>query len=218
MPSSSNSVEKFELSDTELEARMSVYDWTLSNLESTHRHGKDDWDVWVAVTLWWLWRWRNERCFRKPSLPLNQMAFIYARVCEINRALWLYLTEGLDRKRKRVEQFIRWSYPREGWVCLNTDGAAKGNPGRAGACGLIRGHKGELFEMFASIRGSCSCTKAKLWVVLRGLAIAWNGGHRMVQLTVDSEIVFRLLVEECPPSSPYIHLIRKCKSMICRSK
>lgn len=108
------------------------------------------------------------------------------------------LMEVKDHKRKRVKQYIRWPYPREGWVRLNTDDASKGNPGSAGAGGLIRGHRGELFEMFASNCGVCSCTKAELWAVLRGLAIAWNGGHKRVQLTVDSEVVVRLLVEDAP--------------------
>lgn len=48
---------------------------------------------------------------------------------------------------------------------LNTDGASKGNLGNAGACGLIRGHKVELFKMFASSCGTCSCNTAKLWDV-----------------------------------------------------
>lgn len=42
-----------------------------------------------------------------------------------------------NRKRKREEKYIRWTHPREGWLKLNTDGASKGNPGNAGAGGLI---------------------------------------------------------------------------------
>ena len=37
-----------------------------------------------------------------------------------------------------------------------------------------------------------------------------------MQLTVDSEVVVRLLVEPTPTNSPYIHIIRKCKSLISR--
>lgn len=58
---------------------------------------------------------------------------------------------------------------------MNTDGAAKGNPGEAGAGGIIRGPRGELFEMFAANCGVYSSTKAELLAVMRGLATAWNG-------------------------------------------
>ena len=78
-----------------------------------------------------------------------------------------------NKRRPRVERLIRWTYPRDGWVKLNTDGAA-------GAGGVIRGCRGELHETFALNCGVISCTKAELLGVMRGLAIAWNGGHRKV--------------------------------------
>lgn len=71
-----------------------------------------------------------------------------------------------------------------------------------------------VHEVFASNCGNCSCTKAELFVVLRGLAIACNGGHRKVQLKVDSDVVVRMLLEEVPPHSPYIHHIHRCKALI----
>ena len=198
-------------------ANLNFQDWFLANLSLAQSRKSEEWSVIFAVTAWWLWRWRNERCFNsEPKIPLDQCAFISARVGEIVKAMSSDLMEVVDHKRKRVERYVRWPYPREGWVRLNTDGAAKGNPGIAGAGGLIRGHRGELFEMFASNCGVCSCTKAELLAVLRGLAIAWNGGHRRVQLTVDSEVVVRLLLEAFPANSPYIHIIRKCKALICR--
>lgn len=77
---------------------------------------------------------------------------------------------------------------------------------------------GEVHEMFAVKCGTCTCTKAELLGVLRGLAIAWNGGHRKVQLSVDSETVFRVLADAIPPNSPYIHIIRKCRALIPRQE
>lgn len=101
---------------------------------------------------------------------------------------------------------------------LNTDGAAKGNPGQAGVGGTIRGHRGKLHEMFAVKCGVCSCMKAELLGVMHGLLIAWNGGHRRVILTVDSVVVVRLLEGKTPSSSPYIHIVRKCQALINRNE
>lgn len=39
-----------------------------------------------------------------------------------------------------------------------------------------------------------------------------------MQLSVDSEVVVRLLVERIPKNSPYIHIIRKCRSLIRRQE
>lgn len=109
---------------------------------------------------------------------------------------------------------MRWKYPNLGWVRLNTDGASKGTPGRAGAGGLIRGHRGELFEVFVLKCGICSCTKAELLGVLRGLSVAWNGGHRQVIISVDSEVVVNLLGGDVPTNYPYIDIIRECHALI----
>lgn len=109
------------------------------------------------------------------------------QVGDIERAMDSKVSLAGTISKKWVERLIRWEFPREGWVRLNTDGAAKGNPGKAGAGGLIRGYRGELHVAFAVKCGDCSCTKAELKGVLHGLAFAWNGGHRKVQLTVDSE-------------------------------
>ena len=52
--------------------------------------------------------------------------------------------------------------------------------------------------------------------VLRGLMVAWEGGHRKVHVELDSEVVVRMLVEDPPASSPFIQLIRKCHALIKR--
>ena len=192
--------------------------WIERNLEEKTNWKVTEWPSIFAVTLWWLWKWRNERCFsREAKVPLDQVAFIFAKVGEFLRATKLDIQHN-GIIQPRVERFIRWNYPPEGWVRLNTDGAAKGNPGKAGAGGIIRGSRGELFEAFAVNCGVCSCTCAELLGVLRGLAIAWNGGHRKVLLSVDSEVVVKWLCSDLSTPSPFIHLVRRCKALVDRGE
>ena len=142
------------------------------------------WSRLFTVTCWWLWKWRNERCFRSvPNIPMDQLSFIFARIKQIDLAMKNLSTPQQNQQTRRVEAYIRWIHPRVGWVKLNTDGAG----------GIIHGHRGELFETFAVNCGVCSCTRAELLAVLRGLSVAWNGGHRKVQVEVDSEVVVSLL-------------------------
>lgn len=147
-----------------------------------------------AVTCWWLWKWRNKISFNpSPKILVDQLSFIFARFKQIEVAMMRQEDPQATQRATRVESYIRRRHPRVGWVKLNTDGAAKGNPGPAGAGGLIRGHRGELFEAFVVNCGVCSCTRAELIAVLRGLSMAWNGGHRKVHVEVDSEVVVHLL-------------------------
>lgn len=75
---------------------------------------------------------------------------------------------------------------------LNTDGAAKGNPGIAGVGGLIRGHRGEVHEAFAFNYGKRTCTSAKLMSVLKGLMVAWDCTQRNVEVSLDSKVFVRM--------------------------
>lgn len=205
------------ITDTELFAKP-LQDWLVYNLNERNQTWMEDWFMAFATTLWWIWRWRNMRCFNtNVDIPFDQYSFIMGQVGRFQQAMKKEDLMLGKRKRERIQTFVRWSTPRAGWVkLLNTDGAAKGNPGEAGCGGLIRGHRGEVFDVFAARCGSCSSTKAELLGVLRGLAIAWNSGFTKVQLNVDSEIVVNLLLDTKIPNSPAFHLIRRCKSLINR--
>ncbi|KAL0443394.1 UNVERIFIED_CONTAM: putative ribonuclease H protein [Sesamum latifolium] len=43
---------------------------------------------------------------------------------------------------------IYWLKPEPGWVKLNTNGASKGNPGLAGAGGIVRDYEGKVILAF----------------------------------------------------------------------
>lgn len=192
----------------------SFNDWVVSNMSNDNSRD-EEWPMVFATTLWWLWKWRSMRVFdRVVEIPVDQLGFIMARV-EMNRQAWQReeKVEGRGNKPCR-EVYVRWEYPREGWVKLNTDGASKGNPGMAGAGGIIRGARGEVIGMYAANCGATTCTRAEFLAVLRGLALTWNKGCRKVVLEVDSMVVVRELLGDLRPSSPLYHIVRRCKGLI----
>jgi len=85
-----------------------------------------------------------------------------------------------------LERWVRWEFPAEGWMVLHMDGAAKGNPGPAGAEGVIRGDKGEWVHGFSENLGFCTSVKAELRAVLRGLTLANDVRVQKLWVQMDS--------------------------------
>lgn len=97
---------------------------------------KLNWPIFFAIVIWWLWRWRN--CVAlgtTQSLPIDVNAFLMTRFEEAWRSLGDSVLESNVNPNPRVESFVRWKAPPEGWMVLNSDGAAKGSPGPAGGRG-----------------------------------------------------------------------------------
>lgn len=101
--------------DNAIESEVMFPQLVLENLgEDIIRTNEDSVRV-FAVTMWWLWRWRNEKAFsREVNIHVDQMAYILARVGEISRAMEVGMLNEGTKKRRRVERLIRWVHPREG--------------------------------------------------------------------------------------------------------
>ena len=64
--------------------------------------------------------------------------------------------------------FPRWSPPNAGFLKLNFDGSARGNPGLIGIGGIIRDSSGSSLLSFSSPSGFCSVNEVEL------LALRWS--------------------------------------------
>jgi ribonuclease HI len=60
------------------------------------------------------------------------------------------------------------------YVCLNTDGASKGNQTIDNCGGLIRGARGNQLRVFPKNLGWCNVCVVELWEVLESLRLAWD--------------------------------------------
>ncbi|XP_041021291.1 uncharacterized protein K02A2.6-like [Juglans microcarpa x Juglans regia] len=76
-------------------------------------------------------------------------------------------------KQVRVE---RWSRPQDGWVKLNTDGSSLGNPGLAGAGGVLHDHN----EMHS---------------VLEGIRRCYHLGFSHVEIETDSQLLVNWIIK-----------------------
>lgn len=92
---------------------------------------------------------------------------------------------------------VRWEKPSLGWVHLNTDVLALGNPGPVGCGGIIRNEHGDWLRGFSRSIGITSSFIAELWALQDGLNMCLN----MHFLAVDVQIDARLIVEAVCNSS-----------------
>ena len=114
-----------------------------------------------------------------------------------------------------VEQGVRWEIPMRGWMILNTDGAAKGNVGPAGAGEVIRNDKGEWVIGFSEYLGHCSALTAELKALIRGLKVARELGVQKLGIRVDSSVLVGMLTDQRNEHPKYHFLIQQCKQLLC---
>ncbi|KAL6570166.1 hypothetical protein OROMI_014680 [Orobanche minor] len=88
---------------------------------------------------------------------------------------------------------VRWSKPQPGWWKLNTDGAARVNPGDAAAGGIIRDHVGKPLITFSEFLGDRTNNFAELYAIWRGLEFCIDNHFDKVWVEVDSKIALSLI-------------------------
>ncbi|KAL2897415.1 hypothetical protein RDABS01_039198 [Bienertia sinuspersici] len=110
----------------------SVQSWVEENLTSSKVRKPDYWAYAFPLTLWWIWKWRNQSIFRNgEDTPLDKKQFIKLRVEETKHAIQKDLNLAINSIKKQ-EAFITWVAPHYEWIALNTVGSAKGCSGAAG--------------------------------------------------------------------------------------
>jgi ribonuclease HI len=67
--------------------------------------------------------------------------------------------------------------------------------------GLIHDNRRELLSGFAKSLGTCSVMVAELWGVFEGLKLAWEKGHKLVELQMDAKEIVKALNSDVPPKA-----------------
>ncbi|KAL0296081.1 UNVERIFIED_CONTAM: putative ribonuclease H protein [Sesamum radiatum] len=129
------------------------------------------------IILWNILTSRNDAKHRKK--PFNAHAII--------SKTWYHL-QNLCRSNIWKPEHLR------GWVKLNTDGASKGNPGVAGAGGIVRDYEGKVILAFSEPIGFTNNMVVVMHVVLRGLGIYLEKGLSKVWLELDALHVIHLIL------------------------
>ena len=105
--------------------------------------------------------------------------------------------------------------PPNPFIKINTNGSALGNPGIAGARGILRDHLGQWISGFSLHVGLATNNMVELAVVRQGLAMTRTMGFKYNHLELDSKVVLTWLTN---PNTSYptnmMPLICDCRNLL----
>ncbi|CAL1407041.1 unnamed protein product [Linum trigynum] len=209
-------------SDQPAFSSMSTQTWLRKNIlsEDTSITGIP-WNAFYSIAVWLLWKNRNDGTFQGISKTLSAPSLTQA--IKVKARLWYDAwkapTIGSDRlspPAQRIQAEIGWKLPPPGWWKLNVDGASNGNPGVAGAGGVLRGSDGRWAGGFCASLGCCSAVMAELWGLYHGLDIAWRHGCRTLMVESDSKLAIELVNNRTDPLHPYATLLAAIRRKIAQ--
>ncbi|KAL2941999.1 hypothetical protein RDABS01_030349 [Bienertia sinuspersici] len=191
-------------------------EWIANHAQCPRASNPDSWAITFPLTLWWIWKWRNQSLFiYGANIPLDEVAFIKDKVAETCNALCNERLQAISSIQQQ-QIYIQWKPPCYGWVALNTDGAAKGCPGAAGAGGILRDHRGICISFFFANLHTCTAIKAELLALKHGLEIAWSKNIQQVDVRLDSKACMQILERDNDYQGPNMQIIKLCKQIILR--
>jgi hypothetical protein len=167
------------------------------------------WNLTSGMIIWTIWKERNRCIFRNESIPAERLkeaivSQIRERVqsCNCNtkksqlkdqdsRILDLFhLKEWCNilpvGHNPQLQIGARnWTLPPSGFLKLNFDGAAKGNPRVAGAGGVIRDSGGNIIRLYVRSMGNSTNNVAEFGALELGLEILSR--ERMTNTIVEGD-------------------------------
>src|SRR4051812_7434369 len=156
--------------------------------------------------LWNLWKSRNKAMFDSTVMNhSNIITAVQSQTCDTFHAFKLSLHRGKVSSealtsfnlptcdKKLNTQLVIWKKPNLNIFKLNVDGASKGNPGIAGAGGLIRNSEGDFITGFFSYLERHTSFYAETQAIYTGLKLAYEFNLTHVWLKSDSELLVKIL-------------------------
>ncbi|XP_019450654.1 PREDICTED: uncharacterized protein LOC109352924 [Lupinus angustifolius] len=113
---------------------------------------------------------------------------------------------------------VRWLPPPQGWIKVNSDGAAHGHPGHAGGGGIFRDSNEDMLGCFAAYFHIHDSLFAELHAAIMAIQIASLKGWREVWLECDSSLVVEIVKGIKDPPWKLSNYWEHCKMIISSIK
>lgn len=198
---------------------------------------KNLWSLTLLMICWGIWKERNNRIFREEKCNIQ---VVFEKICRAikeniniprkNNQQWAIINMNdmekyiitewnlihkvyrVDNKKKRDN--IAWRFPNYDWIKVNFDGAAKGNPGKAGGGGVTRNAQGRCIVAFASPFGTQNNHVAEAMAMLKSLQLAQEFKFKKVWLEGDSLNIIQVLKGISSVSWNIANIIKNAKTIL----
>lgn len=167
------------------------------------------WQVAVVSLVWGLWMSRNKVCFDDAKVSIYFVKGVVRLAIKEADAR----PEGMGSMRNSITDFlvlrslrvkgrpvpivdyiqVIWELPPLNWVKINTDGAAKGQPGIISCGGVFRCSEGSVLSCFHWDLGIGFAFEAEIMAVIISLEFAKGLGLAAIWLESDSTFVVGML-------------------------
>lgn len=140
--------------------------WITMNVRSKMIWQGLEWKSMFAVTLWTIWKDRNTAIFSNEVRSSNNVIWSIMHQARSIQTNNITLAKA---KIGRVEHLINWTFPEDGWVKCNSDGACVEGGNRTACGGVLRDCSGSWVKGYMKYLGSSSVLAAELWGIYCGL-------------------------------------------------
>ncbi|CAL1356848.1 unnamed protein product [Linum trigynum] len=192
-------------------------DWFYRNIKETEGEGgQGNWPSLFALVCWFIWKYRNDFIFRGKRLVESS----FSNYVRTKATSWLEAWERADQqlqinsKPERMDQMVGWVAPPNGWMKLNSDGAAQGINGLATAGGVLRDKNDNWKGGFCCKIGTGSAILAELWGIHQGLILARNHGVQFLILETNSKLAIDLIKNREDPVHPHSTILNAIRRLL----
>lgn len=172
-----------------------------------------EWPRLFTITMWWIWRWRNDVVFNAVHLnDKTKTRWLREQYGEVKRAF----NSINNTRRTSREEDVRWQKPKVRFIALNID-ASVSRIRRTFVCGgILRDCAGNWVGGFMSKKEYGAVDFMQSWAVLEGLEFAWSRGIQYLEIQTDAQKVADRINKESKLQRPIHDIIHKCKDFINR--
>ncbi|XP_060195288.1 uncharacterized protein LOC132624540 [Lycium barbarum] len=128
---------------------------------------------------------------------------------------WMQFIKIIEQAKTCIKSFpVKWSFPADGCVKLNTDGCSKGNPGNNGGGGVIRNNRGFLIAAYGINFGITTNNVAEALAMKIGIDWCTQNGYKCLDIESDSKLLVDWIMDEYNPPWNIIDTILDIKKLL----
>ncbi|XP_019257601.1 PREDICTED: uncharacterized protein LOC109235804 [Nicotiana attenuata] len=163
-----------------------------------------------SIIVWELWKRRNSYRYGE-AVTINRVVYQISTTLQslirIRKLAIQHVSNRWPDMIKLMEQYtpnlkftkVMWEFPELGWIKVNTDGAARGNPGRSSIGFVVRDEQGDVLYAYGKEISEGTNTTAEAKAIYEALKYCIQHGYVLIDIHTDSMLLKNVIIGEWKP-------------------